>query len=127
MRRDCSFAVKSEEVKGKGFPAKQFFDRIRKERDEEPVEKTELPEFVRDLIERLDKTVQKSRVYGQSEHTVIVIGIDIAKMQLGYLSTSCSHKRATRRFREGRIHIPINNHHTYINGSTIVSKFLISN
>ena len=85
VRRDCSFTVKSEEVKVKGFPAMQFFDRIRKERDEKPNEKTNLSEFVKDLIKRLDKTVQESRVYGRSEHTVIMIVINIVTMQLGYL------------------------------------------
>ena len=34
---------------------------------------------------RSDQTVQESEIYGQSEHTIVVIGIDSSTQRLGYL------------------------------------------
>ena len=86
VQQNCSFTVKSsKEVKGEGISAKQFFDRIRKEEERKPDEDTKLSDFVRKLIKRLDQTVQESEIYGQSEHTLVVIGIDPSTQKLGYL------------------------------------------
>ena len=86
VRQNCDFTVSSSEVvEGEGISAKQFFDGTHEERESRINEDTKLSDFVRNLIERLDQTVKKARVYGQSEHTLIVIGIDIRKQQLGYL------------------------------------------
>jgi hypothetical protein len=86
VQKNCGFRVRSsEEVKGEGFSAKQFFDKITKKREGKLDEKTNLSDFVRDLIERLDRVVQESKIYGQSEHTLIVIGMNIRRKQLGYL------------------------------------------
>lgn len=86
VRQHCGFTVKSpEEVKGEGISAKQFFDRIRKEGERKPDEEIKLSDFIKKLIKRLDQTVQESGIYGQSEHTLVVIGIDSSTQRLGYL------------------------------------------
>ena len=86
VQQNRSFTVRSsEEAKGEGISAKQFFDKITKEREWKPYKETKLSDFVRDLIKRLDQTVQESRIYGQSEHTLVVIGIDSSTQRLGYL------------------------------------------
>ena len=86
VQRDCGFTVKSpEEVKGEGISAKQFFDGIRREGERKPDEEKKLSNSIKELIKRLDQTVQDSEIYGQSEHTLVVIGIDISTNRLGYL------------------------------------------
>lgn len=104
VRRDCSFTVRSsKEVKGEGFSTIRFFDRITKEREGKPREETSLPKFIRDLIGRLDRIVQESRVYGQSEHTLVVIGIDISRNQLGYLQLPVRIRGIQERFRKEKV------------------------
>jgi len=86
VQRNCSFTVKSsKEVKGEGISAKKFFDRIRKEERRKPDEGTKLSDSVRKLIKRLDQTVQESEIYGQSEHTLVIVGIASSTQRLGYL------------------------------------------
>jgi len=85
VQQNCSFTVRSsKEVKGKGVSANQFFKQI-KERERKPDEETKLSDFVRDLVKRLDQTVQESEIHGQSEHTIVVIGTDSSTQRLGYL------------------------------------------
>jgi len=86
IKQDCGFTVKSQKkVQGEGFSAGQFFDGISDREKERISEDTKLSDFVKDLIERLDDVVQKSEIYGQSEHTLVVTGTDIHRSRLGYL------------------------------------------
>lgn len=81
-----SFTVRSQKkVQGEGFSAEQFFDRISSREREKVSEGIKLSDFVEDLIERLDSVVQESGIYGESEHTLAVVGTDIHRSKLGYL------------------------------------------
>lgn len=85
VQNNCGFTVRSVgEVKGEGVSAKQFFDNMLKKKEEEPGEKN-LSEFVKDLIKKMDDVVQKSKIYGQSEHTLIIVGTDGDEKHHGYL------------------------------------------
>ena len=104
VRQYCGFTVRSpEEVKGEGISAKQFFDRIGKERERKPREETKLSDFIKNLIKRLDQTVQESGIYGQSEHTLVVIGIDISTQRLGYLQLPVRIKGLQKDFKEEKL------------------------
>jgi len=104
VQKNCGFTVKSsKEVKGEGFSAIRFFDRITKERESKPNEETNLPKFIRDLIERLDRIVQESKVYGQSEHTLVIIGIDVSRNRLGYLQLPIRIRGIQERFRKEKV------------------------
>ena len=86
VQQNCGFTVRSsEEVKGEGITAKQFFDKITEEKETKPRMETKLAGFVKNLIKSLDHVVQESGIYGQSEHTLVVMGTDIIAKRLGYL------------------------------------------
>lgn len=85
VQRGCGFTVSSlGEVKGEGVSARQFFDNLSKKREEKSGERN-LSEFAKDLIKKMDEAVQKSEIYGQSEHTLVIIGTDANERRLGYL------------------------------------------
>ena len=83
--QNCQFIVKSEgKVEGEGFPAKSFFkgliERYRTEiREEHP------SDYIRDLIGRLNEVVKEAQVYGESEHTLLILGSDVRRKQMGYI------------------------------------------
>lgn len=82
----CGFTVNSQKkVQGEGFSARHFFYGISDREKEKIREDIKLSDFINDLIERLDDVVQKSEIYGQSEHTLVVVGTDIHRSKLGYL------------------------------------------
>jgi len=85
VKKDCGFTVKSEEVTGKGIPAREFFDGVKKEKRETPTDKTRLPDFIRNLIESLDYTVRRAGIHGQSEHTILIVGAEPTLKRYGYL------------------------------------------
>lgn len=104
VQQNCSFTVtSSKKVEGEGISAKQFFDRIGEEEERKPDEETKLSDFVRKLIKRLDQTVQESGILGQSEHTLVIIGIDSSTQRLGYLQLPVRIKGLQEEFRKEKI------------------------
>ena len=85
VNQNFQFVVKSKgKVEGEGFPAKTFFkgliDKYGKEISEEHPS-----DYIRELIGRLNRVVQEAQVYGESEHTLLILGSDVRRKQIGYI------------------------------------------
>ena len=42
-------------------------------------------EYVKNLIGRLNEVVKEAQVYGESEHTLLILGSDVSRKEMGYI------------------------------------------
>jgi hypothetical protein len=80
------FVVNSEgKVTGKGFSAKQFFERKANEKEQQPYKGENLADYMNTVIEKIEHVVREAEILGHSEHTITFIGTDKERKRLGYL------------------------------------------
>ena len=83
--QNCQFVAKSEgEVEGEGFPAKSFFKELMEQYGKE-IREEQPSEYVKNLIGRLNEVVKEAQVYGESEHTLLILGSDVSRKEMGYI------------------------------------------
>ena len=85
IQSDYSFRVhSSEKYEGQGFPARKLKG-ILGERNLDHNEDLSVRAFVKQLFEKFDRTIKRSEIYGNSEHTIIVPATTVKRDRLYYL------------------------------------------
>lgn len=80
-----NFLVRSEgEVRGEISPAKSLFANLTEKYGSE-IREVNPSKYVTDLIDKLNKVVKEAAVYGDSEHTMLILASDSKRTKLGYM------------------------------------------
>jgi len=103
MHNNYNFTVRSpEEFDGEGFPARKLLEFFG-EGEFKPNEALPVSKFIKQLVRRLDRTVQDAEIFGNSEHTIIVKASDVKRRKIGYLQLPVIIKGKEERFRKEKV------------------------
>ena len=85
IEHNCNFDVYSEKFEGKGFPAKELVDYIKKSKfsieSDQPISK-----YIPVLLKKMKSVVLQAGIRGSSEHTIYIMATNIRRSKVGILA-----------------------------------------